>query len=155
MTTTDIESATAPTASEAVQAFPISSQSTSSPAKNKKSVVTTTTTTRSVAVPAGTSTHVAHLQTLPQATTAMCLGIASLVVFGIILGPIAICIGISAKKTIQANPNKYMGEGQATTGIVCGSIAVILWIILIIIVATGVATTTTTLTTTYPTDDFW
>lgn len=155
MTTTDIESATAPTASEAVQAFPISSQSTSSPAKNKKSVVTTTTTTRSVAVPAGNSTHHAPLQTLPQATTAMCLGIASLVVFGIILGPIAICIGISAKKTIQANPNKYMGEGQATTGIVCGSIAVILWIILIIIVATGVATTTTTLTTTYPTDDFW
>lgn len=178
MTTTDIESATAPTASEVVQAFPVSSQTTSSPANKKsirlakietelatlqkkevctelqririnqliamKDLFTTTTTTRSVAVPAGNSTHHAPLQTLPQATTAMCLGIASLVVFGIILGPIAICIGISAKNTIKANPNKYMGEGQATTGIVCGSIAIFLWIIVIIIVATGAATTTTT-----------
>ena len=141
MTTTDIENATAPTTSslEVAKAFPISSQSTSSsPAKNK-SVVTTTT-----SVPVGNSNHTTHLQTLPQATTAMCLGIASLIVFGIILGPIAICIGVNAKNTIRANPDKYMGEGQATTGIVCGSIAIILWIIVIIIVATGAVTTTTT-----------
>jgi hypothetical protein len=64
-----------------------------------------------------------------------------LVCFGIILGPIAIFLGLSAKKQIKENPQGLTGDCQATAGIVCGSIAIALWllfIILWIVVATTV-----------------
>jgi Domain of unknown function (DUF4190) len=60
--------------------------------------------------------------------------------FGIILGPIAICLGVSAKNKIKENPQALTGEGQATAGIVMGSIAVALWVITFILWVALVAT---------------
>jgi uncharacterized Tic20 family protein len=67
-----------------------------------------------------------------EATAAMICGIIGLLFFGIILGPIAICLGVSAKNKIKQNPEALTGECQATAGIVMGSIAVVLWVIAII-----------------------
>jgi Domain of unknown function (DUF4190) len=68
-----------------------------------------------------------------EATASMVCGIVGLFFFGIILGPIAICLGVSAKKKIKENPQALTGEGQATAGIVMGSIAVALWGIFVIL----------------------
>jgi hypothetical protein len=86
-----------------------------------------------------------HTQvTIGEATASMICGIVGLFFFGIILGPIAIFLGVAAKKKIKENPQGLTGEGQATAGIVCGSIAVAGWIILIIfwiVVASAAAST--------------
>jgi hypothetical protein len=71
--------------------------------------------------------------TVGEATASMICGIVSLFFFGPILGPIAICLGVSAKKKIKENPQGLTGNAQATAGIVCGSIALAVWIIFIII----------------------
>jgi hypothetical protein len=60
--------------------------------------------------------------TVCEATASMICGIVSLVCFGIILGPIAIFLGLSAKKQIKENPYGLTGDCQATAGIVTGSI---------------------------------
>jgi predicted RND superfamily exporter protein len=72
-----------------------------------------------------------------EATAAMICGIIGLFFFGIILGPIAICLGVSAKNKIKQNPEALTGECQATAGIVMGSIAVALWVIILIYVIAG------------------
>jgi Domain of unknown function (DUF4190) len=69
-----------------------------------------------------------------EAVASMICGIVSLFFIGIILGPIAICLGVSAKNKIKANPQALTGGCQATAGIVTGSIAVALYAIIIIFV---------------------
>jgi uncharacterized protein YqgC (DUF456 family) len=68
-----------------------------------------------------------------EAVASMICGIVSLFFFGIILGPIAICLGVSAKNKIKENPQALTGGCQATAGIVTGSIAVALWVIFILL----------------------
>jgi uncharacterized Tic20 family protein len=68
-----------------------------------------------------------------QAIAAMVCGIVGLFIFGIILGPIAICLGAAAKQQIQQSNGRKTGDCQATAGIVTGSIAVVIWIILVIL----------------------
>ena len=81
------------------------------------------------------SSHIIPVQrTNGKAIASLTIGIISIFVFGIILGPIAICLGLSAKKDIEENPETMIGLGQANAGIICGSIAMIIWVILIIIV---------------------
>jgi Domain of unknown function (DUF4190) len=69
-----------------------------------------------------------------EAVASMICGIVSLFFFGFILGPIAICLGVSAKNKIKENPQGLTGGCQATAGIVTGSIAVAVWVICIILV---------------------
>ena len=59
------------------------------------------------------------------AIAAMVCGIVSFLCFSIILGPLAIIFGGVAK-------SKGCRSGMATAGIVCGAIAVALWLILMV-----------------------
>lgn len=58
-------------------------------------------------------------QTHPQATTAMVLGILSLVVCGL-LGIPAVVIGNRVRREIQASGGRLDGESSARTGVICG-----------------------------------
>ena len=95
--------------------------------------MTTTATSTTTDVPMG-NTSVAPLQVHSNANASMVCGIISIFFFGPILGPIAICLGTSAKKEIEANPNKYTGTSQANTGIYCGIAGLVIWVILLIII---------------------
>lgn len=82
------------------------------------------------AVPMGTAPQQQSGQTNGLATASLVCGVVGLIVFGIILGPIAICLGVSAKTKIHENPG-MQGEGSANAGIVMGIIDVIGWAIVI------------------------
>lgn len=73
-------------------------------------------------------------ETSGMAIAALVCGIIGLFFFGIILGPVAICLGLSAKNKIREDPQRYTGQCQATAGIVLGIIDVIGSIIFIIII---------------------
>lgn len=62
------------------------------------------------------------------ADTALKLAIVSLFCFGVILGPVAIAKGLSARREIQANPG-LKGEGKANAAIMLGIISLLLWIL--------------------------
>jgi hypothetical protein len=69
----------------------------------------------------------AGVQPLPNATTAMVLGIISIVFCGLILGVIAIVMGIVATGKYKANPDMYSkgSYNNAIAAIVCGGIGVL------------------------------
>lgn len=58
-----------------------------------------------------------------EARTAMIVSIIGIFCFGIILGPIGLVLGLSAKRNMRASGNME-GEGMATAAIVIGSIIV-------------------------------
>ena len=62
-----------------------------------------------------------------KATASMVCGIVGIVVFGIILGPIAIILGVLARREIESTGQR--GRGMATAGIVLGIIAVVFFFI--------------------------
>ena len=68
-----------------------------------------------------------------KAVAAMVCGIVGIFIFGIILGPIAICLGTAAKQEIKANPDKMKGNCQANAGISCGIVAIVIWVIFLIL----------------------
>lgn len=72
-----------------------------------------------------------------KATASMWCGIVGIIIFGIVLGPIAIILGVSAKNDIAANPDELEGESQAKAGIICGCVALLLWLIVIVIAISG------------------
>src|SRR4051812_34566744 len=76
------------------------------------------------------------------ATASMVLGILGLVLCGL-LSPIALFMGISAKRRIRESGGYLGGEGQATPGIVMGAIgtAFIVIPLLIVVIAIIVAAT--------------
>lgn len=67
-------------------------------------------------------------QTLPEAKDALKFAIIGLFCFGIILGPLAIIKGTSAKRTIAMDP-RYDGEGIATAAQILGGIEVALYVL--------------------------
>ncbi|MPZ62793.1 MAG: DUF4190 domain-containing protein [Propionibacteriales bacterium] len=78
-------------------------------------------------------------QNHPRATTALVLGILSLVVCGL-LGPFAWRIGKNAMNDIDASGGQIGGRGLAQAGYICGLIATILLIAVIaLVVVLGVA----------------
>ena len=73
-------------------------------------------------------------QTTPgSATASLILGICSLVICGIIAGPLALVYGNKAKNEIDASGGRLGGRGMATAGIVMGWIGIGLWVLWIII----------------------
>jgi hypothetical protein len=60
-----------------------------------------------------------------KAIASLVCGIVGLLCFGIILGPIALGLGLSAKKDIAASNGSVTGGGMATAGIVLGVLAVV------------------------------
>ena len=69
----------------------------------------------------------------PKGTTVLVLGIVSLFICGIILGPIAIIQGNNALKEIDANPSAYTNRQNVVIGRILGIIAIALWAIGIVI----------------------
>ena len=66
-----------------------------------------------------------------EAIASLVCAICGLFVAGVILGPIAICLGLSAKKKIKNNPGEHGGQCLATSGIVMGIFSIFFSIIAI------------------------
>ena len=65
-----------------------------------------------------------------KAVAALVCGIISLIIFGIILGVVAVVLGIMARKEIAADPN-LEGDGMALAGIITGAIGAVLAVVLL------------------------
>ena len=63
-----------------------------------------------------------------KAIASLVCGIVGLLCFGIILGAVALGLGLSAKKEIESSNGSVTGGGMATAGIVLGVISIIGWI---------------------------
>lgn len=74
------------------------------------------------------------MRTSSKAVSSLVCGIVGILIFGIILGPIAIIVGMQAKSEINENPREIQGNCQATAGIIFGVVDIILWIILVILI---------------------
>lgn len=112
----------------------------STPSKPVTSVTTSKPVTTSVttSVPMGAAAvPIQDPKVSGKAIASMVCGILGLLMFGIIFGPIAIGLGVSAKNDIKQNPQEIQGKCQATAGIVCGVIAIILWAIVLAIYLGG------------------
>jgi hypothetical protein len=70
-------------------------------------------------------------KTLGMATAALVCGIAGLVVFNIVLGPMALVFGIVSRNKIKASNGALKGEGMALAGIILGPIDVVVWLAII------------------------
>ncbi len=88
--------------------------------------------------------------THPLAGTALGLGIGGLVgvvlapflFFTIVLGvcsPVAIWLGVRARRQIRAEPQRYSGEGMATAGMVTGIVGTVLAVLGVLFVIAIVA----------------
>jgi hypothetical protein len=77
----------------------------------------------------------------PKGTTILVLGILSLFICGVVLGPIALVMGSNARREMAAQPNvNWTNRGSVTAGWICGMIATILYgiaILVIILAAAG------------------
>lgn len=69
-----------------------------------------------------------------QATVALVVGIVSIFLFGIILGPLAIILGVRAKKDVEESNGRLSGRGKAQAAVYCGIASIALWV-----VVTGIA----------------
>lgn len=67
-----------------------------------------------------------------EAIASMVCGIIGLLIFGIILGPIAIGLSICAQQKMKNRPNEVGGKCQAQAGLIMGIIAVVVWVIIVI-----------------------
>ncbi|GAA0331101.1 DUF4190 domain-containing protein [Actinoallomurus spadix] len=67
------------------------------------------------------------------ATTSMVLGILGLVLCGL-LAPIALFMGLSAKRRIRESGGYLGGDGQATAGVVLGAIGTAIIAIAVVII---------------------
>ena len=74
-----------------------------------------------------TEQHVQVAPEHPRATAAFAVGLVALIgalfVLPAALGPLACYLGISARRSIEREPNRWSGHGQATAGLVLGIIA--------------------------------
>jgi hypothetical protein len=70
-------------------------------------------------------------KTLGTAIAALVCGIVGLLVFNIILGPLAFVFGLQARRKIRESNGYLKGDGMALTGIIMGPIDVILWVIIL------------------------
>lgn len=71
-------------------------------------------------------------ETAPGANAALVLGLVGLVICGWVLGIIAIVKANEAKRAIKSNP-RYVGDGQATAGLVLGVLDIVACTIYIIL----------------------
>ncbi len=67
-----------------------------------------------------------------KSTASMICGIVGLVLFGIILGPIAIALGVQARNEIRNTGQA--GRGMATAGIVLGIIDVAFFFLVVLLI---------------------
>jgi hypothetical protein len=72
-----------------------------------------------------------------KAIASLICAIVGFVFLGVVLGPVAICLGVSAKTDIEERNGQVKGECLATAGIIMGVIGFVLSIVLIIVVVSG------------------
>lgn len=63
--------------------------------------------------------------TAPGATASVVCGVCGLILFGLILGGVAISKAAAAKKLIEDHPDQYDGGGLASVGMVLGVLDII------------------------------
>ena len=73
-------------------------------------------------------------RTSGAAIASLVVAIIGLFLIGIVLGPIAICLAVSAKNDIRARPDEVKGEGLANAGLVIGVVGTVISVIFIIAV---------------------
>jgi len=69
-----------------------------------------------------------------KAIGSLVCGILGLFVLGVVLGSVAIGLGVSAQRNISRNPMLVKGQGMATAGIVLGIIDVVVFLLFVTIV---------------------
>lgn len=80
-------------------------------------------------------------QTNQKALWSMIVGIVSLAACGVILGIVAIVLGVLGRNEIRASGSTQGGGGMATAGVVLGSIGIVLNIVIaVVVLSTGVLT---------------
>ena len=79
--------------------------------------------------------HHGKPKTSSMATASLTIGIVGILIFGIILGPLAIILGAIAIKRINEKPLELEGRAIAKAGIICGIIGIVVSIILIVVLA--------------------
>ena len=68
------------------------------------------------------------------------LGILSLFICGIVLGPIALVMGNNARREMAAQPNvTWTNRGSVTAGWICGMISTILYALAILVIILAAA----------------
>ena len=72
-----------------------------------------------------------------MATASLVCGIIGILIFGIILGPLAIIFGANAINQINEKPDELEGRGMAKAGIICGIVAIVVSVIVIILLFGG------------------
>ena len=65
------------------------------------------------------------------AITSMVLSIVGFFLLGNVLGPLAIILGAIAIHRINEKPHELVGHGMAKAGIICGVIAIVVYILAI------------------------
>lgn len=89
------------------------------------------------AAPAGASEAPVVEQRSGKAVAALACGILSLIVFGFIFGPIAVVVGIIARREIAREPN-LTGRGLALAGIILGILGFIASVIFVIVLGPSI-----------------
>lgn len=88
--------------------------------------------------------------THPLAVTSLVLGILGLVslflvpllivtIVGVVCSPIAIWLGIWARRQIRADPRRYAGDGVALGGLVTGIVGTVLGLVAVALIAALIA----------------
>jgi hypothetical protein len=90
-------------------------------------------------MPGGAYAPVVSAPNDSQAMLALVLGIISVFPCCSILGPVALFIGNSSRRRIQASGGTLGGEGLATAGLILGIIGTIILVIGVISIAVGIA----------------
>jgi hypothetical protein len=72
-------------------------------------------------------------QTCGKAVGSLVCGIISFICCGVVVGIVAISLGVSAQKEIAQSRGRLTGAGMAKAGIICGTIGLILSVIAILI----------------------
>ena len=89
--------------------------------------------TAAIAMGSATVPDQGRPKTSAMATASLVCGIVGILVFGIVLGPLAIIFGAIATNRINEKPLELEGRGMAKAGIICGIVAIALWLVLIIV----------------------
>jgi len=70
-------------------------------------------------------------KTLGLAIAALVCGIAGLLLFAIVLGPLALIFGLQARRKIKESNGALKGDGMALAGVILGPIDVVLWLLIL------------------------
>jgi hypothetical protein len=77
-------------------------------------------------------------RTHPQATTALVISIVGIFVLGLVLGALAVYMGVRARGDIEYSQGQLTGTGRATAAVIIGILEILAWVIGAVIVIAAV-----------------